>query len=230
MSDLVPPDVAIRLLKEGNSRFVAGRRSHPHEFLTRAYETALLGQKPRAVILSCSDSRVPLEIIFDQGLGDLFVIRVAGNVCGPSELASIEFAIKTTGVQLCVILGHSQCGAVSAAWKSERHGDNIDNLITAIEPAVLRVGELIEKHIDFLKGDFLDTCCRENVFVQIESLFEQSPVIREAVRGGQVQVVGAFYNIEWGEVTFLESPADHEKYLHDILSEEKESQASPMSD
>lgn len=205
----LPPDVALRLLQEGNDRFVAGKRDHPHEFLTRAYETAQSGQNPIAVILSCSDSRVPLEIVFDQGLGDIFAIRVAGNICGPFELGSIEYAVKTAGTQLCVILGHKQCGAVTAAVSGDKHEDNVDLLITAIEPAIVRV----EKEVGREHPDFLDKCCCENVFVQLESLLRQSRVIRNAVREQQLLVVGAYYDIECGKVTFLGPPPNIDELL-----------------
>lgn len=221
MSDTTQPEDALRILQEGNVRFVAGRREHPHEFLTRARETADTGQKPLAVILGCSDSRVPLEIIFDQGLGDIFVIRVAGNVCGPAVIGSIEFAIKRIGTMLCVILGHTQCGAVTAAYHYEKHEDNIDELIAAIEPAIQRV-ELncndTDTHTEEWKDtDFINACCKENVFLQMEYLFQQSRVVCEAVRRGKLLVVGALYDIEVGVVTFLEPPP----HLAELLSIEE---------
>lgn len=212
MPDSIPPDVALRTLQDGNARFVAGRREHPHAFLTRAYETALAGQRPVAAILACSDSRVPLEIIFDQGLGDIFAIRVAGNICGPSELGSIEFAVKVTGTQLCVILGHTQCGAVTAALDGEKHHDNIDELIAAIEPAIERATRSCN---NVIPPQFLDICCRENVFLQMESLFRQSRVVREAIRQKQLVVVGALYDIEWGTATFLDTPHHVEVFLRE---------------
>ncbi|MGL4943215.1 MAG: carbonic anhydrase [Thermoguttaceae bacterium] len=208
MPDSISPEDALQKLQEGNARFVTGRREHPHEFLTRAYETAQTGQKPVAVILSCSDSRVPLEIIFDQGLGDIFAIRVAGNVCRPSELGSIEFAVTTTGTRLCVILGHTKCGAVTAACRHETHNDNIDVILDAIEPAVRRTAAHHHEHQHNSETpddtEFINDCCVENVFVQMESLFRQSHVVRDAVRAGELLVVGAIYDIEIGLVTFLD--------------------------
>lgn len=198
---------ALAILREGNLRFVAGRREHPHEFLTRAYETSQSGQNPVAVILSCSDSRVPLEIVFDQGLGDIFAIRVAGNVCGPSELASIEFALLTTETKLCVILGHTHCGAVSAACLEERYSDHVNCLVASIHQAVDRTiqkrGECSEC-ADLQSSDFINACCVENVFLQMEMLFQHSSVVRDAVLAGELLVLGAIYDIENGQVTFLE--------------------------
>lgn len=168
-----------------------------------------MGQNPVAVILSCSDSRVPLELIFDQGIGDIFAIRVAGNVCRPSELGSIEFAVTTTGTQLCVILGHTKCGAVTAACRDERHNDNIDIILAAIEPAVKRTAAHRHDHGEHEVSEddaFINDCCVENVFVQMESLFQQSRVVRDAVRAQQLLVVGAIYDIEIGLVTFIDPP------------------------
>lgn len=196
----LPPDEALALLKAGNARFAAGQCENPQEFLARAYETAQSGQNPIAVILSCSDSRVPLEIIFDQGLGDIFVIRIAGNICGWSEIGSIEFAVETTGVRLCVILGHTQCGAVTATVRGEEHNNHVGQLITTIEPAVRRVERLAE----FSDGDFIDACCRENVLLQRESLLANSSVVRREIVAGNLRVVGAMYDIEQGSVTFLD--------------------------
>lgn len=209
------PEDALKILQEGNARFVTGRREHPCEFLTRAYETAQSGQNPIAVVLSCSDSRVPLEIIFDQGLGDIFAIRVAGNVCGPYVLGSIDFAIEVTGTKLCVILGHTKCGAVTATCRGEKHNSNIDTLTNAIEPAVKRVVANRGRNQDGDEqwSEFLDDCCRENVFLQMESLFKQSRVVRDAVRAKRLMVVGAVYDIETGVVIFLDTPSNLNELL-----------------
>ncbi|MGL6194091.1 MAG: carbonic anhydrase [Thermoguttaceae bacterium] len=209
MPELTQPDDALRILREGNARFVTGKREHPHEFLTRAYETARAGQNPVAVMLSCSDSRVPLEIIFDQGLGDIFVIRVAGNVCGPLEASSIEFAVTTTKTMLCIVLGHTKCSAVSAACRSEQHDGIINNLIVAIEPAVIRTVSK-SKHENKNDYGFINDCCMENVFVQMESLFLQSHVVCELVKAKQLLIIGAIYDIEIGQVTFLGPPPNQD--------------------
>lgn len=190
---------ALRILQEGNARFVAGKRDHPHEFLTRAQETAEHGQRPIATFLSCSDSRVPLEIIFDQNLGDLFSIRVAGNICGNTQLGSIEFGVKYTGTPLCVVLGHTKCGAVMAACSGEVLEENIQTLITPIQLALVRA----EARTGKTGSEIIETCCEENIFLQIETMYKKSRVLREAVRQRELSIIGAVYDIETGVVTFL---------------------------
>ena len=206
----ITQDRAIQLLKEGNARFVAGRRNHPHEFLTRAQETAEFGQHPMATFLSCSDSRVPLEIIFDQNIGDLFSIRVVGNICRDSQLGSIEFGVKYAETPLCVVLGHTQCGAVTAACTGQGLEENVQSLMASIHPAVERA----EAKTGKTGADIIEICCIENIFVQIETLFRKSIVLREASRCGKLLVVGAVYDIETGCVTFLGPHPQNERLIH----------------
>ena len=134
----VTPDEAIHRLVEGNLRFSQGKSVHPNAGSAGVVETATNGQHPFAAILSCSDSRVPLEILFDQGIGDIFAVRVAGNVCGVDEMGSIEYAVEHVGTPLFLVLGHTECGAVkAAASKAETHG-NIKLLVDKVGPAVAR--------------------------------------------------------------------------------------------
>ena len=195
----ITQEQALRILKERNARFVAGRRDHPHEFLTRARETAEFGQHPMATFLSCSDSRVPLEIIFDQNIGDLFSIRVVGNICRDSQLGSIEFGVKYAETPLCVVLGHTQCGAVTAACTGQGLEKNVQSLMASIHPAVKRAKTKTGK----TGNDIIEVCCIENIFVQIETIFRKSVVLRESARRGKLLIVGAVYDIETGHVTFL---------------------------
>lgn len=198
----IPANQALKILQEGNARFVEGKRLHPREFLTRARETAEHGQRPVATILSCSDSRVPIEIIFDQDLGDLFSIRVIGNICRDSQLGSIEFGVKHLGTRLCVVLGHTKCSAVTTACMDTAGAgleDNIRALTLSIAPAIARV----EASTGKTGRDIIEICCVENVFVQIEAMFEKSDILRRTAREGKLMVVGAVYDIESGFVDFL---------------------------
>ncbi len=195
----VSPEQAILWLQEGNARFLAGKVSHPHEELAQAKETAQKGQHPFATILSCSDSRVPLDVIFDRGIGDIFSIRVAGNVNGEAQAGSIEYGVEHCGTRLCVVLGHTQCGAITAACTGGGHEGNIKRLMYQIEPAVKRTEKATGK-----KGkEIIEECCRENIFCQIDSLLRSSEILREAVEKKELMIVGAVYHIETGNVEFL---------------------------
>jgi len=202
---------ALQILKEGNARFVAGKRDHPHEFLTRAQETAEFGQRPRATFLSCCDSRVPLEIIFDQNIGDLFSIRVVGNICRDSQLGSIEFGVKHAGTSLCVVLGHTQCGAVTAACTRQGLEENVQSLMASIHPAVERA----EAKTGKTGHEIIEVCCIENIFVQIETIFRKSAALRESARYGELLIVGAVYDIETGCVAFLGPHPQNERLITD---------------
>ena len=195
----ITQEQALQVLKEGNARFVACKQDYPHEFLARARESAACGQYPIATFLSCCDSRVPLEIIFDQNVGDLFSIRVVGNICRDSQLGSIEYGVEYVGTPLCVVLGHTQCGAVTAACTGQGLEENIQALMASIRPAVERA----EAKTGKTAADIIEVCCIENIFVQIETIFRKSIVLREAARCGKLLVVGAVYDIETGHVTFL---------------------------
>ena len=200
---------AIEILKEGNARFVAGKREHPNEFLTHARETAESGQRPIATFLSCSDSRVPLEIVFDQSIGDIFSIRVVGNICRDSQLGSIEFGVKYLQTRLCVVLGHTKCGAITAACTGQGLETNILSLMQSIAPAVERTQTATGKSGE----EIVEECCRENVFVQIETMFNKSDILRDAARRGDLMIVGAVYDIETGLVTFLGPHPDNDRLI-----------------
>jgi len=197
--DLPSADAAIALLNEGNRRFATGQPQYPHDGAERRAETSR-GQHPFATIVSCSDSRVPPEILFDEGIGDLFVVRVIGNVGSVDETGSAEYGVEHLETPLLVVLGHTNCGAVTAAaMHSEVHG-SIPPLLKHIDPAV-RVARRDHPHA---RGDELVAhTVRTNVLHAIEELFQRSRSIRHRVRDGKLKVVGAIYDIETGVVSWL---------------------------
>jgi len=190
---------ALTMLTDGNARFTAGKLSHPHETLDRVKETAANGQHPFVTILSCSDSRVPLHIIFDQGIGDIFSVCVAGNLVGDHELGSIEYGTAHLGTPLCVVLGHTKCGAVIAACTGGGNEGNIKSLMEAIRPAVQRA----ETETGKTGKETVESCTKHNVLYQIEMLCTRSATLREAVQSGQLLIIGAIYDIESGKVEIL---------------------------
>jgi carbonic anhydrase len=190
----VKPDSALILLKNGNERFINGKSLKPNQDINRIKEVAK-GQKPFAIIVGCSDSRVPNEIIFDQGLGDLFIVRTAGQVSAAASYGSIEFAHAVLGAQLIVVLGHTQCGAVAAACKVPEVPGHIVTLINAIKPAA----QLAKK----LPGDEVENAVRINVAMQVEQLKNLEPVLSKSVTNNKVKIVGAVYHLESGKVEFL---------------------------
>lgn len=220
---MISPAEAISRLKEGNGRFIAGNMQHPHEssddrsyMAKNSYENAgaiSLGmtgeqaakrraeltksQHPFAIILSCSDSRVPPEIVFDEGLGDLFIVRVAGNVLNDEGLGSIEYAVDILGAHLILVLGHQSCGAVDAAMKTVaakgKAPGHIQSLVTAIKPVVDSMP----------KGD-LETTIKANVKHVVDALRSSTPILKGKVDSGDVQVIGGYYTLDTGAVTFLD--------------------------
>jgi carbonic anhydrase len=219
---IVSPADAISRLKEGNARFTSGNMQHPREsneereyiaknsyanagliFLGMTAEQAAKrraelakSQHPFATILCCSDSRVPPEIVFDQGLGDLFIVRVAGNVINDEGLGSIEYSVDHLGSRLILVLGHQRCGAIEAArqviaakGKAPAH---IQSLVTAIKPAV-----------EATANDDLDATIKANVKHVVDVLRSSKPILKAKVDSGQVQVIGGYYNLDTGVVSFL---------------------------
>jgi carbonic anhydrase len=190
---------ALQRLLDGNKRYVTTNFAHPDQTAERRIEVAN-AQYPFACILGCSDSRVPAEIVFDQGLGDLFMVRVAGNVASSGEvLGSIEFAVAELQVPLVLVLGHERCGAVTAAVEFVLRGvtpsGHIDSLVQAIRPAVTRVqGSL---------GDLLDNAVRANVELVVAQLARSEPILAPAVRAGRVRIAGARYDLETGQVDII---------------------------
>jgi carbonic anhydrase len=192
----VAPAEAISKLKEGNTRYTSGNLQHPGQTAERRAELTK-SQHPFAIILSCSDSRVPPEILFDQGLGDLFIVRVAGNVINDEGLGSIEYGVDVLGARLIVVLGHQSCGAVDAAMKTVaakgKAPGHIQSLVTAIKPVVDSTP----------KGD-LDTTIKANVKHVVDALRSSTPILKAKVDSGEIQVIGGYYSLDTGAVTFLD--------------------------
>jgi carbonic anhydrase len=193
---LVAPAEAISKLKEGNGRYTSGNLQHPGQTAERRTELAKT-QHPFAAIVSCSDSRVPPEIVFDQGLGDLFIVRVAGNVINDEGLGSVEYSVDHLGTRLILVLGHQSCGAVKAARetiaaKSKAPG-HIESLVAAIKPAVEATAK-----------EDLDATIKANVKHVVQALRSSTPILKAKVDSGDVQVIGGYYSLDTGAVTFLE--------------------------
>lgn len=198
----ISADQAIERLKAGNARFVAGKTIHPRQDPARIREVAK-GQRPYAIIVGCSDSRVPNEIIFDEGLGDLFIVRTAGQVAAAASFGSIEFATSVLGANLIVVLGHTECGAVAAACNYQKHvPGHIITLVNNIKPAAMTVERLVQMG-KLAKESFVNEAVRENVRLQVEQLRRLEPILAEQVRTGQIKIVGAVYDLATGKVEFL---------------------------
>lgn len=190
----VSPDEALKKLMDGNKRFVEGKRLHPNQSQSHLLETSV-AQYPYACILGCADSRVPAEIVFDQGLGDLFVVRVAGNVASQTAIGSLEFSTAVLGSQLIVVLGHGKCGAVVAAIKNEPLPGRIGVFVEEIKPAV----ETAKKQT----GDMEKNSIIANVRYQTQELGENSTILGGLIREGKLKVVGGIYDLVTGKVTII---------------------------
>ena len=189
------PELALKLLMAGNQRYAASAPKHPHSTAVRRKELAK-GQHPIAAVLGCSDSRIPPEILFDQGLGDIFVVRSAGNTAGEEALGSLEYAAEHLGVKLILVLGHSRCGAVDATVKGGHAGNHIDKLMAEIQPAVDKVkGQ---------GGDVVDHAIDANIAGVVAQLKASHPTLAELVEQGKIQVRGARYDLTTGRVKLLD--------------------------
>lgn len=194
-----PNQVLERLLK-GNERFVEGVAVHPHQDEETRIKTAHEGQKPLASILSCSDSRVPPEAIFDVGIGDLFVVRDAGNIADRSEIGSLEYGAGHLGTPLLMVIGHTKCGAVTAVVRGDKVGGNIVSLIDNIVPVVKTTRT---KFKDASEDELIFNSVKENIWQSVEDILKYSREIRKLVKEGKIKVVGAIYDIETGKITNL---------------------------
>ncbi|OQX75855.1 MAG: carbonic anhydrase [Bacteroidetes bacterium 4484_276] len=183
---------SLNRLKEGNAKFVADKLEGKLQDSSRRV-SLLDGQKPYAIILSCADSRVVPELAFDTGLGELFVVRVAGNVANSSSIASIEYAVAHVGTKLIVVLGHQSCGAVTAAVAGGDNGYNLNHLLSHITPAIIASKQ----------GATVNDIAKKNVELTVEELKNRSQIIKNAIDKGDIKVVPAYYNLGSGRVDFL---------------------------
>lgn len=199
---------ALELLKEGNARYVHSL-TNPDPAMQRRPEL-ISDQDPLAIILGCSDARVPVEIVFDQGLGDLFVIRVAGNVVAPSQIGSVEFAAEKFGTKLVVVLGHSHCGAVTACVEAlinpeQNYTPNLQSIVDRIRPSVYNLHELATANGQDVDADeLLDRSISANVRMSVSQLKHGSRALEDLTTSGKLLIVGAEYDLETGKVRFLE--------------------------
>lgn len=202
--------VALDRLRQGNRRFVEGRGSRDLNFEHARRRESVIGQDPFAIILGCSDSRVPAELVFDQGVGDLFVIRVAGNIVMPSQIGSVEYAAETFGTKLVVVLGHSQCGAVLATLKemqepSENKSQNLRLILSHIRPSVERYFDNQHRDAEAAKTkELLQSAVRANILTSVDNLRQGSEILQKLVSEQWLKIVGAEYSLETGVVKFLE--------------------------
>ena len=206
---MIPAKEALERLREGNRRFVSEvRNSDSQSNRTRRRELED-GQEPFAIILGCSDSRVPAEIVFDQGLGDLFVIRVAGNIVAPSQIGSVEFAAERFHTRLVVVLGHSQCGAIEATLEqlqrpTENQSRNLHSIVDRVRPAV---EGLLETGLRHDPEALLHQAVRSNVRASANQLRHGSEILEQLIHGNGLRVVGAEYSLETGIVEFFDTIA-----------------------
>lgn len=188
------PDAALKRLLDGNQRFLEQKANHPDQTKARLQEVAQ-AQHPYATLLTCADSRVTPEILFDEGVGDLFDVRIAGNVVTPEVLGSLEYAVALLGTPLLMILGHERCGAVTAAVKGEQLIGQIGSFVKAIEPAV----KLVKNEA----GDPVENAVVANVRYQVEGLIQKSSILAQRVLEGKLKIVGGRYDLDTGEVTLV---------------------------
>ena len=195
------PQKALAELKVGNARYASGNPLHPQTQEAVRKATAAHGQRPFAIVLSCSDSRVPVEILFDQGVGDIFPIRNAGNVIDDDVTGSAEYAVEHLGTPLLVVMGHTKCGAVTAAATNAIAEGKIAAIIGKIKPAVERV----KAHSPQLQGeDAIQASIVENTMQSANEMLAESVILREAIAAGKLKITGALYDIESGKVEFFD--------------------------
>jgi len=192
------PDSVIALLKAGNADFVH-RHTHHRDALAQLNESSHDGQHPLAIVLSCIDARVPVEIIFDKCVGDIFVTRVAGNVVSGDILGSMEYACEHSGSKVVVVMGHKQCGAVHSACAGVKAG-NMTDMLAKIQPAIDKIATASTDKED---GNFQNDVARQNAFNMVEAVRKGSDILREMEEKGEIKIVAALFDIETGEVEFF---------------------------
>jgi carbonic anhydrase len=222
----VSPEQALQMLSEGNLRFALGQSAHPNTSFSRRLLTTTDGQAPFATIIACSDSRVPVEILFDQGVGDLFVIKVAGNVADTDEIGSAEYGVDHLGTPVLMVLGHTYCGAVTAVTTgAEVHG-SIPKLVDNIVPAVERAKHA---HPEAEKAELINAAIEENVWQAIDDIMGKSHAIAERAAAGKVVVVGAIYDILTGKVRIIERAGAAPAQAHAAPAAQAEAAAAPAA-
>ena len=190
---------AMQKLLEGNARYVSGNVSHQDQYVVERRSELISSQHPFAIVVGCSDSRVPPEAVFDQGLGDIFVVRTAGQVLDNASLGSIEYAVEHLGVPLVVVLGHDNCGAVTAAVKGGEAPGHLKSLVESIQPAVDEAKKMNNE------GELLNNSIDNNIKNIQKSLESAEPILSEKVRKGELKVVGARYHLDTGVVQIIEN-------------------------
>jgi carbonic anhydrase len=193
------PEQALRALKDGNERFINGKMRH-RNLMAQVRATAS-GQYPFAVVLGCIDSRVPPELVFDQGIGDIFSPRIAGNFANTDIIGSIEFATKLAGAKLVLVLGHTECGAIKGACDNVQLGD-LTQTLSNIAPAVYAVNDIRDDRTSKNKA-FVQKVADENVRLTVQALTERSAILKDLVAGSRLRVVGAMHDVATGRVSFL---------------------------
>lgn len=201
MQDQLTPKKSFELLKEGNKRFVNNLKLN-RNLLQQVNETSD-GQHPLACILSCIDSRTSAELIFDQGLGDIFSCRIAGNILNEDILGSMEFACKVAGSKIIVVLGHSRCGAIKGACDGVKMG-NLSTLLEKIEPAI-RAEVTTKEQRNASNAEFVERVAELNVHLVSKQIVEESPVLAEMIKNGEAAIIGAMYDVQTGLVAFYEN-------------------------
>jgi carbonic anhydrase len=195
-------DKALQILKDGNTRFIHGK-SKNRDLLKQAKLTGDKGQYPFAIVLSCMDSRGSPELIFDQGIGDIFSTRLAGNILDADQLGGLEYATKAVGSHLIVVMGHTSCGAVAGACSGVELG-HLTQLLQKIQPAVQSVKKLQKtNHLNCDDDSTVDAIAKQNVLNVIEDIKQRSTIIKSLIDSGDVKIVGAMHNLKTGEVTFF---------------------------
>jgi len=200
LQSAITPALALELLKDGNKRFVNNLKIN-RNLLQQANETSD-GQHPFAVILSCIDSRTSAELIFDQGLGDVFSVRIAGNIVNEDILGSMEFGCKVAGAKIIVVLGHTKCGAVKGACDNVALG-NLTGLISKIKPAVEQESVTAENR-NSSNSAFVENVAELNVSLSVKNILLKSPIIADMVKNGDIGIIGGIHDITTGEVKFFE--------------------------
>ncbi len=192
--DNLTTEAALQKLKEGNDRYILDHVEHPHEGAQRRVDISA-AQHPFAIVLGCADSRVVPELIFDQGVGDLFVLRVAGNIADDAVIASIEFAVEHLGTRLVIVLGHENCGAVIAAINHAFSEGKLNSLISYIDPAV--------QASQGLKGNNISNTIKAHANLMVEAIASTAPILSHEVKAGTLKIIPAYYRLATGKVEFL---------------------------